>query len=356
MNKSGKISRKNSCLSIFVTGFLGLCCITSLFPSENSSEIQSNSTNSLIAAVPSQTEEQEPTSTAGPSRTQTVQALLTSASMAQTEAGYSQTPIPYPTCISPAEPYELAQVIRVIDGDTIEVITNGNIERVRYIGMDTPELDQQFGSEAAIANSNLVENQTVTLYKDYSERDQYGRLLRYVFVDGIFVNLELIYAGFAEAIRYEPDTRCALDFEAAEQHAIQSSLGLWPLALAASQSTPSGNQENSVTGSPNIVITLIHYDGDVPTVESDEYVTITNNGDSTTNLEGWRLDADDPGQIFVFPSFNLESGQSCRVYTNELHSDTCGFSFRISKAIWSNDGECGRLFDASGNLMSEYCY
>jgi hypothetical protein len=98
------------------------------------------------------------------------------------------------------------------------------------------------------------------------------------------------------------------------------------------------------------------FDGVVERVESDEYAQITNNGGSAVNLAGWRLNAGDPGQDFSFPSFELQPGQSCRVYTNEDHPDTCGFSFGSGTALWANGGDCGYLYNTQGELISTYCY
>ena len=104
------------------------------------------------------------------------------------------------------------------------------------------------------------------------------------------------------------------------------------------------------------LITDIFYDGEVPQTESDEYAVITNQGAGTINLLGWRLNAGDPGQDFIFPDFDLQPSQSCRVYTNEYHPEHCGFSFGSSTALWNNSGDCGYLYDGSGELVSEYCY
>jgi len=106
----------------------------------------------------------------------------------------------------------------------------------------------------------------------------------------------------------------------------------------------------------NVVIALIFYDGTVPRVESDEFAEIANQGSAPANLKGWRLNADDPGQDFIVPDFVLAPGQSCRVYTNEHHPESCGFSFGSGWAIWANKGECGHLFDASGREVSTWCY
>jgi hypothetical protein len=61
-------------------------------------------------------------------------------------------------------------------------------------------------------------------------------------------------------------------------------------------------------------------------------------------------------QDFVFPAMELQPGQSCRVYTNEVHPDTCGFSFGSGREIWNNGGDCGYLYDASAAEVSRYCY
>ena len=106
----------------------------------------------------------------------------------------------------------------------------------------------------------------------------------------------------------------------------------------------------------DIRISDIFYDGAVPQVESDEYAVISNLGTQAVNLDGWRLNAGNPGQDFYFPDFILEPGESCRVYTDEIHDDGCGFSFHSDQAIWRNSGDCGYLRNASQILVDEYCY
>ena len=91
-------------------------------------------------------------------------------------------------------------------------------------------------------------------------------------------------------------------------------------------------------------------------MESDEYAVVRNNGGSAVHLGGWRLNAGNPGQDFWFPGVELQPGQECRVYTNEGHPESCGFSFGRGSAIWANSGECGHLYNASGAEVSTYCY
>lgn len=133
---------------------------------------------------------------------------------------------------------EIAQVNRVIDGDTVEVNIDGLQQKLRYIGINTPEtVDprrtvQCFGKEASSQNKSLVEGKTVYLDKDVSETDKFGRLLRFVYLkldDGsfLFVNDYLVRQGFAYADRYPPDIKYADKFLRAQQEAQHNKRGLW---------------------------------------------------------------------------------------------------------------------------------
>ena len=100
-----------------------------------------------------------------------------------------------------------AKVLRVVDGDTVDIEVNGERQRVRYIGINTPERNEPCYEQATQANIDLVLGKTVRLVRDKSDTDRYGRLLRYLFVDDIFVNKVLVEQGFAEAVLYNPDDR-----------------------------------------------------------------------------------------------------------------------------------------------------
>ena len=106
----------------------------------------------------------------------------------------------------------------------------------------------------------------------------------------------------------------------------------------------------------DVQITNIYYDGQEPTSEGDEYAQIQNVGGQPVNLQGWRLNAGDEGQDFHFPDFIMEPGKICRVYTNRVVPEFCGFSFERGSAVWNNSGDCGYLFDNTGTLVSTRCY
>ena len=126
---------------------------------------------------------------------------------------------------------DLATVIGIIDGDTIDVSLGGGTYRVRYIGVNTPEVDEPCSDEATAANVALVNGQVVTLVRDVSETDQYDRLLRYVYVGELFVNAELVKQGWAEAVEYPPDLANAGFLEDLEDAARLQNLGCWPTGV-----------------------------------------------------------------------------------------------------------------------------
>jgi len=138
----------------------------------------------------------------------------------------------------PSGPTQDATLVRVVDGDTIRVMVGGVEERVRYIGMDTPELNTSssatpdpYAEAATDANARFLEGGRLILEKDVSERDQYGRLLRNVWLerDGTwtFVNLALVAEGYAQVSTYPPDVKYVDVLLAAQRAAREDERGLW---------------------------------------------------------------------------------------------------------------------------------
>jgi micrococcal nuclease len=128
-----------------------------------------------------------------------------------------------------------AQVLRVVDGDTIRVRVDGHTERVRYIGVDTPESVkpgtpvQCYAKRAAAANAALVAGRSVRLVGDVEQRDRYGRLLAYVYrePDGAFVNARLVRDGYARTLTIAPNVAHAPQFAQLAQAARSRGRGLW---------------------------------------------------------------------------------------------------------------------------------
>lgn len=147
---------------------------------------------------------------------------------------------------------DLVKVTRVIDGDTIEI--DGG-EKVRYIGIDTPEtMDprkpvQCFGVESSKKNKELVEGKTVRLEKDITDRDKYNRLLRYVWLDDTLINLALVKGGFAYSYSYPPDIKYQDKFVTAQKEARETKVGLWNACGSESSETAVSSSKVQVSSS-----------------------------------------------------------------------------------------------------------
>lgn len=145
-----------------------------------------------------------------------------------------------------------ARVTRVVDGDTIEVEIDGREYTLRYIGINTPEtVDPRrpvecFGQESSDFNKRLVLGKSVSLEKDVSETDAFGRLLRYVWLDGEMVNATLVREGYAQASAYPPDVKHQDLFSSLQAQAAGAGRGLWG---AACEENPAPTPVTAVPGS-----------------------------------------------------------------------------------------------------------
>lgn len=135
-----------------------------------------------------------------------------------------------------ARPPGVAVVTRIVDGDTIDVDLAGRSERVRLVGIDTPEKyvddgpPECFGLEASAYTAELLPvGSEVRLTRDVVGRDDYGRLLAYVYrpPDELFVNMAIVANGYATPLTIRPNSTFADQFVEAARAAERSDLGLW---------------------------------------------------------------------------------------------------------------------------------
>jgi micrococcal nuclease len=240
---------------------------------------------------------------------------------------------------------DLASIVEMVDGDTIVVEVAGERELVRIIGINAPERGECLAAEAGRRLQELVAGRDVELVPDRSDRDRYGRLLRYVEADGVDVGAELVEAGLALARRYPPDTARADGYDALQREAADAGAGLWaPDACGA------------VATDADVVISAIRFDadGDDNLNLNDEWVRITNRGDSGSDLTGWVLKDTSATHRYSFPSgFVLGAGASVTVRTGcgtdtatDLHWCNQG------SAVWNNSGDTAFLLDPAGNIVS----
>jgi micrococcal nuclease len=119
------------------------------------------------------------------------------------------------------------KVTRVIDGDTIEIESG---EKVRFIGIDTPEISGRtdcYGNESKEYLKNFLDGKEIKLEKDVSEKDKYGRLLRFVYLEDVLVNKKIVEDGYARVSTFPPDVKFQDMFLEAQESARNGRLGLW---------------------------------------------------------------------------------------------------------------------------------
>ena len=238
----------------------------------------------------------------------------------------------------------------VTDGDTVKVrFANGAIEKVRLIGINTPERGECYAAEATAALTSLLTGQEFTMTTDVNDRDRYERLLRYLWLDdGSFVNEVMVVGGFALARDYPPDSLYTAQLAVAQQNTEAAGLGLWATDACGPE-----------TGG-DLQITLIEHDA--PGIDHEnlngEWVDIENTGSIGQAMTSWILKDESASHRYTFPTgFTLDAGSSVRVFTG-CGSDTATSLYWCSDrgAVWNNSGDTGFLLDASGNLVDSSSY
>ena len=244
---------------------------------------------------------------------------------------------------------QTAVVVSVTDGDTIRVDhTGGSNDPLRLIGINTPESGECYEVESTVALDSLVGGETVIIVSDVSDRDQFGRLLRYVYLtDNTFVNEVMVRQGYGIAREYPPDTGQADLLTSAQVEAKSDQIGLWaPDACGAPVDA-------------NLIIT--HIEADAPGNDNDdlngEWVEITNQGSTVTDMTEWVLKDESATHRYDFPNqFAMSRGSVIRVFTGCGTDTTMGLYWCSEGAIWNNSGDTAFLLDPSGNIHDRFGY
>jgi endonuclease YncB( thermonuclease family) len=227
-------------------------------------------------------------------------------------------------------------VKEVLDGDTVVLSDD---RRVRLIGINTPERGMYFFDEAREVLEVMVLDKEVILERDVSEEDIYGRLLRYVFVGELFVNLEMVERGFANVYTCPPDVKYTEKFLDAERAARSNDLGLW--------------QESKI----DLVKIDLKYDaaGDDSLNLNDEYIVIRNTGDDPVNICSWTV-KDSATNIYEFGSYILKSDSAVCLFSGSGRDGEGRFYWGSPKPVWNNDHDTLYLRDREGLLIEIYDY
>lgn len=241
---------------------------------------------------------------------------------------------------------ERATVIEVVDGDTLEVrLTDGDVERLRLVGINTPEGGECLAEEAARRLTALVGARRVRLVRDVSDRDQYGRLLRHVLVDGRSAGEVLVTEGLAFSRAYPPDTGQQAVLDAAQARAQAATVGLW----APDSCGP------VTTGSIGVGRVRTNPPGDESQTPNEEWVEVVNTGSRPVDLTGWGVQDESSSHRYGFPDgFRLAPGAGVLLRTGcgrdtatDLHWCESG------SAVWNNDGDTVIITDPSGNIAAQ---
>ena len=237
-------------------------------------------------------------------------------------------------------PFDVTQdynmtVTDVIDGDTFYL---GNGDKVRMLGINTPESGRPYAQEATDFLTNMILGKEVTLVNDSKngDSDSYGRLLAHVYVDDTFVNYEIIKAGYAFWYPYTSGTDLDTEYEEAQEYASNNTVGLW------------------TESSYNLTIDYIEYDPeDDETV--GEYLVLTNHENYNVSMVGWFLQ-DEAAQTAYEFNFTISNNSSIRIYTGDGTDNSTTLYWGWHQGIWNNSGDFAIIQDENGYLVDSYRY
>jgi micrococcal nuclease len=253
------------------------------------------------------------------------------------------TPAAVTTSTAPGIP---AHVVDVQDGDSLVVEIEGTEERVRLIGVNAPESDECFGDEAADGLRQLVGNADVEIVTDVEQRDQYERLLAYVYQDGILVNEEIAQRGWVLARAYEPNTVLQNSIDAAAQDARQNQRGMWSPATC-------------MASGPSVAITEIEANPPGPDEDNlnGEWVTVINADQAEIDLTGWTLRDASSVHRYLFPrGTKLAPGEELIVHTGCGQDEAGNLYWCAGGPVWSNAGDSALLLDTKGHTAATFDY
>ncbi len=240
-----------------------------------------------------------------------------------------------------------AHVVNVSDGDSLIVEVDGIEEKIRLIGVNAPERDECFGEESAGGLRTLLDNADVSIVTDIEARDQYGRILAYVYRDNLFINEEVASQGLVLARAYEPNTTLQQQIDSAAQVARKNQTGMWAPSACGSASA------NRVA--------IVEIEANPPGPDEDdlngEWVVITNTGDTPIDLSGWTLrDASSVHRYSLASGTTLDSGEELLIFTGCGESNATSQHWCADGPVWGNSGDSAILLDADGRMAATFDY
>lgn len=231
-------------------------------------------------------------------------------------------------------------VMRVIDGDTLELSTK---ERVRLIGINAPENSQPFSEQSQKRLEELTLGKEVIVKTDITGKDVYGRTLAYLYNGTIFINHEMIKSGLAVTDTVPPNILFADEFITAQAEAKKNCAGIWEGLCNPGESSC-------------VQIGEINKDGKN---KNDEWVELVNTCQSKQNMEGYLLKDSSASNSYVFGKTVLNPKVTLRLHTGcgvNSSSDAYWKCPEQSNFVWNNSSDRAYLYDDKGTLISEVGY
>ena len=233
-----------------------------------------------------------------------------------------------------------ALVTRHVDGDTFEVrIENpppgpGSSEKVRLIGIDTPESGEPWAEDALRHVVSRVGTEPVYLAFDFRRRDRFDRLLAYVYLpDGTLLNADLIAAGLARVYRRDKTAYFFAQFERLETDARGRRRGVW-------------------TDHPGGIVILFICNAGLA-----EHALLSNDSSVAVDLSGWRIEDDDRSSLTIPDAITLAPHETLAICSGAGCVGKPQAHLQLSKQnIWGNDGDTAFLFDADGRQVASFSY
>ena len=259
-----------------------------------------------------------------------------------------------PTSPSPRPADESWAVARIIDGDTIDIEHGGVVLTVRLIGINAPEADECWGTEATEAITALLDGGPVWLDADVSEHDEFGRLLRYVTNPaGDDVGAVMIASGDAIARSYPPDVSRDGQYAALQADAESAGLGLWASdACSAAGVLPLASSSSSIA-----IEVHPNARGDDTINLNDEWVRFTNTGPDAVDITGWMVKDTSSSHRYTFGPLVLASQAAVTLHTG-CGTDTATDRYWCNSngPVWNNGGDTAFLTDPAGDIVVSYTY
>lgn len=246
---------------------------------------------------------------------------------------------------SPTTPAgDAARVTFVLDGDSVEVEIDGRNEEVRLLGINAPEEDECYGDRAREGLKGMADGEQVTLVQgSVDDRDEFGRLLRYVYTDDRSVNEAMLFHGQAVALQRDHDQNDS--FVRIATDAAMRETGLWERDACG----PATVQD--------IRVTWVEFNPPGPDDEvlEDEYVEIVNEGALRVDLAEWTLRDESSQNRYVFDRA-LRPGDRMLVRSGCGEDREEDVYWCSGGPIWSNGGDTAILQDEHGNVVSWRTY